>query len=263
MPPPEDLTVTAVLKWIALQTLAVLAMVVPTTWFAANYVYDKIGIIAANDPHRTVQFMVVVAILETLLFCPIMIISFARALARLKRAHEQLETLAATDSLTGLLNRRGFEAAVAAKRERMAPCASSAALVCDIDWFKRANDEYGHDFGDHALSALGAVIAEATKPCGGVAARFGGEEFVVFVAGRTLGQVNALAEALRIDVQNTPIEFEGVRANFTVSIGVAFADRPVALKSLIAHADSNLYEAKRAGRNRVSGAGGAPMRDAA
>jgi diguanylate cyclase (GGDEF)-like protein len=252
MPPPDEYSISAIFRWITAQTLAVLALVIPTTWFAANYAYIHLGIVAANDPSRTALFIVGLATVETILFCPVMIIPISTMMSKLETARAELEKLAATDSLTGLLNRRGFEAAVARRRLAISPNAACAALACDIDWFKRANDQYGHDFGDSALHALGALIAEATKPCEGIAARFGGEEFIIFVTGRPTHEVMILAETLRVGFQNRSVEFEGVSAYFTISIGVAFAEGSAEIARLIAQADNALYEAKRAGRNRVT-----------
>ncbi|GMB81570.1 GGDEF domain-containing protein [Shinella zoogloeoides] len=164
---------------------------------------------------------------------------------RVARNHQHA---ANTDALTGLLNRRALfdrygEEAVGAHR---------AAIAFDLDSFKSVNDRHGHAAGDAVLKAFAAVLREA---CGTTAcvARLGGEEFVV-VLDRTLPhRAQHIAERIRADFAAKLIPIGGRSISCTVSVGIAFGNaESVSFDSLLSNADKALYEAKRAGRNRVS-----------
>lgn len=143
------------------------------------------------------------------------------------------------DPLSGLLNRRGFDHAVAPR----GPAPPGCVVTCDIDHFKRVNDEHGHAAGDRVIVALAALIRDAL-PHGGVAARFGGEEFVLFLPRADAGSAARIAEHLR---QGFAVA-EGLTASFGLAVTMA---SDYSLHDAIARADLALYEAKRAGRNRV------------
>jgi len=147
---------------------------------------------------------------------------------------------AETDPLTGLLNRRGFDA-------RVPEGAPGAMLILDIDGFKGVNDRYGHAVGDTVLRDL-AVILTGTLRRRDVLARLGGEEFGVFLPGLTIGDAREAAERLRSAVAGQlRAEVEPV----TVSVGVAIARAGLSREALISEADRGLYAAKQGGRNRV------------
>ena len=104
---------------------------------------------------------------------------------------------ARTDALTGLLNRRGFdERAIARARPRQARGRSLAVVVFDIDYFKRINDEWGHEVGDRVLARIGELLREQSRDID-VTARFGGEEFVVLLPRCTSADAAAFAERVR------------------------------------------------------------------
>ncbi len=147
---------------------------------------------------------------------------------------------AETDPLTGLLNRRGFDA-------RVAEGAQGAMLMLDIDGFKAVNDRYGHAVGDTVLRDA-AVILTGTLRRRDVLARLGGEEFGVFLPGLTIGDAREAAERLRSAVAGQlRAEVEPV----TMSVGVAISRPGLSREALIAEADRGLYAAKQGGRNRV------------
>lgn len=153
-----------------------------------------------------------------------------------------------TDSLTGLLNRRGFDerAKLALAHARRART-SLAMATFDVDYFKRINDEWGHEAGDRVLARIGAAIASHTRVID-VAARMGGEEFTVLLAGADAAEAGALAERVRAalalpDPSGTP--------SVRVSAGVAACEAPADIETCLRHADSALYQAKRSGRDRV------------
>ena len=178
-------------------------------------------------------------------------------LAQRIRVEKELSTLATQDSLTGLLNRRGFfDLAETALVEARLRNESVAMLMIDADHFKRYNDHYGHAAGDIVLSAIGQCILGELRPTDDLAARFGGEEFIVFLPGSDQGQAGRVAEAIRAAVAGLETPHERASAGLvTVSIGVASSRATTVAKlgSLVEAADGALYRAKRGGRNRSSG----------
>lgn len=167
--------------------------------------------------------------------------------------YERVENLAATDSLTGLFNRRYFESSLARELARCDRTSSGLALlVVDIDHFKGFNDAYGHVMGDLVLRKVALTLQTALRK-GDVLARFGGEEFVVI-----LPQVNHRgamdsAERLRQSVARSGVHPGGPRRKVTVSIGVAlFPEHATGADELLRAADGALYQAKNLGRDRVA-----------
>ncbi|MBJ6726210.1 diguanylate cyclase [Geomesophilobacter sediminis] len=171
----------------------------------------------------------------------------------LRRANEQLTRLTNTDDLTGLFNRRYLTDSLSNEFIRAQRYQDNLTLVIfDIDHFKVINDNYGHQNGDHVLAAVAAAAQQGLRPYD-VAARYGGEEFVMVIPGATLAEGVAVAERLRVAVQNLsfPAPMEGVKV--TISLGVAnYPAAPVSdIASLFHLADQALYRAKQTGRNRV------------
>ncbi len=166
----------------------------------------------------------------------------------------ELETV--TDDLTGLFNRRHLDNRLAEEVARARRYGFGLSLIfLDIDHFKRINDEHGHAAGDRVLSAIAQRISQGLRDTD-VAARFGGEEFVVIAPHTPLGGVDILARrllhAIESDTFALPGTTQGLRV--TCSAGIATLD---ALRTdaaaLLDHADKNLYRAKQAGRNQVVG----------
>ncbi len=164
----------------------------------------------------------------------------------------RLERLATIDPLTGVLNRRGLDVHLAShstSAER-APGVALAALMIDIDHFKRVNDEHGHAVGDEVLRHVSAILARTLR-VGDAVARWGGEEFLVFLADVEPERALAIAERARSGVETTPAGTSRGPLGVTVSVGLAMETGDEARAALIERADAALYEAKRAGRNRV------------
>lgn len=164
---------------------------------------------------------------------------------------ENLLHLATIDSLTGVLNRRSFleetQRAVSACRRRDEPL---AFLSIDLDHFKTVNDTAGHPAGDRALIEVTRVLERALRT-GDILGRLGGEEFGIAAPGATGKAAEMIAERLRILVEGAKLGIPSGSA-LTVSIGVAVTrDTSEKMETLIHRADASLYEAKRAGRNRV------------
>jgi two-component system cell cycle response regulator len=169
-----------------------------------------------------------------------------RAADRVTTMQADLIRLATTDSLTGVYTRRAFFERAAEACNRAESGSALAAVMLDIDHFKRINDAHGHEIGDHVLRA---VAHEATK-AGGIIGRLGGEEFSILVEG-ALEDAVELAENLRRIISCTKLR--GRRANLTVtcSFGVSKWELGDTIDRLLRRADLALYDAKRTGRNRV------------
>jgi diguanylate cyclase (GGDEF)-like protein len=177
---------------------------------------------------------------------------------QLAEANRALERLATTDGLTGIANHRVFQEELRrewARAERTG--APLALLMLDIDAFKPFNDTLGHQAGDECLRRVAKAVSSCAQRPGDIAARYGGEEFVLLLPG--IGETSAalVAERVRAAVGALAITHPAspVAATVTVSVGFAVA-RPTAganAASLIGAADAALYDAKRAGRNRVAG----------
>ena len=155
---------------------------------------------------------------------------------------------ARVDALTGLLNRRGFdEHALVELAHARRDGLSIAIASLDIDHFKHVNDEWGHDVGDQVLARLGALLAAHSRDID-VVARVGGEEFVVLLPGCTAAAAAALTDRVRSALaadDDTGLPKVGMSA------GVTAATAPTEVAPLLRRADSALYEAKRAGRDRT------------
>jgi diguanylate cyclase (GGDEF)-like protein len=164
---------------------------------------------------------------------------------RNRRLVGRLAAEARVDKLTGVLNRRGFEerATVELERARREGYSVGAATF-DIDYFKRVNDEWGHETGDRVLEHLGAVLRDETRGVD-VVARLGGEEFVALLARVSLDEAHAYAERVRAEFA-APGD-----PRVTVSAGVTAAIGPSSVEELLQAADSALYAAKRSGRDRT------------
>ena len=169
-----------------------------------------------------------------------------QTLSELAGRMHAVQELSVRDPLTGLLNRRGFDTQVQAER---AVNAGGSLLVLDVDAFKPINDRFGHAVGDQVLELIGRVLQQHT-PEGGVAARWGGEEFIVFTPGSEDDAAH-LAETIRAAVAATP--WNDLRV--TVSIGVSGWEADEAMQHAFLRADDAMYAAKAAGRNRVMQAG--------
>jgi diguanylate cyclase (GGDEF)-like protein len=159
---------------------------------------------------------------------------------------------AATDEITGLANRRSLDEELVLEWRRAERIGASLGLIlADIDDFKSINDGFGHQAGDDVLRKVGRVFAERVRQVDH-AARYGGEEFAVLVPETDLAGVIRLAERLRADLAEAQIVLpDGSQISVTASFGVAAKGDVGSAEELVAAADEALYEAKRAGKNRV------------
>lgn len=170
-----------------------------------------------------------------------------------KIKEDMLASLAMTDGLTKLLNRRQFEKIFHREwhQAKVSPL-PSFYLMIDIDWFKKVNDTYGHEIGDLVLVSLSDMLKSSLREQD-VLGRYGGEEFCVYLSNMTGLDAHRTAERLRSKVEETPVITEAGTIHFTISIGVAQvliedANPDITVK----RADQALYQAKNTGRNRVT-----------
>jgi diguanylate cyclase (GGDEF)-like protein len=174
----------------------------------------------------------------------------AHEISRRARAEEKLEELATTDALTGLRNRRKFDAAIESEWRRAARHKRPLALLMiDADHFKTFNDTFGHQAGDEVLIGIAICISDSANRAGDCAARYGGEEFAVLLPDQSPEQAVAVAETIRLKVE----KWCGDAATTTVSIGVVsmVPDAGSEWTTMIRAADEALYAAKASGRNRA------------
>ncbi|HZZ41492.1 MAG TPA: diguanylate cyclase [Tepidisphaeraceae bacterium] len=174
---------------------------------------------------------------------------------QIARRQKQLESLAQTDPLTGLLNRRSFDRRLMENTKDGHNTGSSfACIMFDVDHFKSINDQYGHAAGDAVLSAVGRAIRSALGP-EDAAFRWGGEEFLVLRACRQFGESYVWANELRRMLSALPIrvstESGGKDVKITSSVGVEFVGCAGLEPTAIERADQAMYLAKGSGRNRV------------
>ncbi|MBI4580757.1 MAG: diguanylate cyclase [Planctomycetes bacterium] len=172
--------------------------------------------------------------------------------AELAILNRKLESMARTDELTGLANRR------AAMSQLKACWANSvrhgqplSCLMMDIDLFKRCNDTYGHDVGDEALRQTARVLTRCARG-GDLVHRTGGEEFLVLCANTTGSMAVQAAERFRAEVEANTIQVGTLELKITISVGAAErTGDTLDAEDLLKRADRALYRAKRSGRNRV------------
>jgi diguanylate cyclase (GGDEF)-like protein len=212
--------------------------------------------------------------------CPVSVkaaasgMAFAAALlsleakARLERGYKQhflrrlrdrlqrfeAENAASRDALTGLSNRRHLdERATVIWLAARAPAMPVAIIMLDIDHFKLFNDHYGHPAGDHCIKRVAGAISSVPRGQADLAVRFGGEEFLLLLPGATQDIALQTAERVRraVEVMAIPHEPSPTSPVVTVSLGVATGDTAASFATILAAADTALYQAKRAGRNQV------------
>ncbi len=167
-------------------------------------------------------------------------------------AKTELLYQASHDYLTGILNRQGIlerleQELQRAKREQC----TVAVAICDIDHFKRVNDNYGHHVGDHVLKQFAQTIKQKLRPYDHVG-RYGGEEFLLVLSGKTTDFVDVV-ERVQKQIAASPVELDGDSITITISVGLSnlLHDDNYDRERLLLTADAALYQAKESGRNRV------------
>jgi len=166
-------------------------------------------------------------------------------------AERRMESMALTDPLTGLLNRRSME-------QRLREAAHGfqrtglvfSVVMADVDRFKRINDAHGHAVGDRVLRAVAGLFGERLRGHDAVA-RWGGEEFLLLLPETDLATACEVADRLRVTVEARLPETVSLKESITLTFGVAVFDRPMRVDACLKKADEALYAGKAEGRNRV------------
>ena len=213
-----------------------------------SHLYDTLTVMAYQMLHVSLTFS-------------LYLMANRRLLAELERDLQERTRLATTDTLTGLANRARFMSRAAQELARTARYGGPlSVLMLDIDHFKVVNDTHGHQAGDHVLESLGRLLREALRDID-LAGRVGGEEFAVLLPQTNLVHAVEAAERLRLKVAAMEVPLEhGLPLRITISIGVAsHAGDGINLDTLLSQADTALYDAKHAGRDRVCAYGDAPV----
>ena len=174
---------------------------------------------------------------------------------QLELANQELELIAISDSLTKLANRRRFDEYIDLEwRRAMRQQSWLGLILCDIDYFKRYNDTYGHQAGDACLQKVAEAIARAVRRPGDLVARYGGEEFAIVLPNTDLAGAMRVAEEIRVRVRGLGIPHSASKIGdiVTLSLGVAttFPSPYKSMSKLIGLADIALYQAKKEGRDR-------------
>ncbi len=171
----------------------------------------------------------------------------SREIEELRQQVEASRDDAKRDALTGLLNRRGAMQELVGRRRK----AAGVIALCDVDRFKQVNDRFGHSVGDRVLKGVAASLSESLDPH--IVARWGGEEFFVYLDGVTTAAATVLLERTRAGVEARSFRLrDGGKAIGTVTVSIGLVDLTgISVADAIEAADRMLYDAKRDGRNRV------------
>lgn len=172
----------------------------------------------------------------------------------LKNAYEEIKAFSITDTLTGCFNRHYMDEQLMLEMQRGSRYGRNlSVMMCDIDHFKRINDTWGHQAGDHVLREVGSLLQAGIRQGVDWVARYGGEEFLVVMPEISLANAALLAERLKSNLENLDFSIADQIIRVTASFGVTTLqpDSREAPHALIARADALLYKAKQSGRNRI------------
>jgi diguanylate cyclase (GGDEF)-like protein len=171
---------------------------------------------------------------------------------RLEQANADLLSLAITDPLTGLLNRRKFEEAMQQEVARASRSGPLSLLMIDVNLFKQVNDSYGHQVGDEALKTVAGVLKSCCRSTD-FCARLGGDEFSIILPHAEAPAAEVVRDRILQVLAGTPLPVDGGRLTLSLSIGIAsLPDDATASEGLIAAADSDMYRVKQASRSQQS-----------
>lgn len=179
--------------------------------------------------------------------------SIISEVAELRHKLAELSNLVRTDTLTGIANYRYFVQALEQEIERTQRSGQPTSLIMlDIDFFKKVNDQWGHEIGNQALIHLSRLLQKIVRkldiPC-----RYGGEEFAIILPDTNLSACLPVAERIREGIEKSPLDVAGQPLRMTVSLGIAtYTDKQeTTVEALVKQADDYLYQAKENGRNQV------------
>ncbi len=199
-----------------------------------------------NSPHHAQQNAPTCPVGEN--HCPII-----ADVVELRQNVDELSNLVRTDNLTGIANYRYFYQAMEQEVERTQRSGQPTSLIMlDIDFFKKVNDQWGHEVGNQALVHISRLLQQTVRkldiPC-----RYGGEEFAVILPDTTLTACLPVAERIRKGIEETPLKVDDQWLHMTVSLGITtYQDKEnTTVESLVKQADKYLYQAKESGRNKT------------
>lgn len=159
---------------------------------------------------------------------------------------DDLRKLIETDPLTALYNRRSCDSMLRAMEEAGE---AFCIVMSDVDWFKKINDQYGHDMGDYVLTRISEMIRENVKGCG-FASRWGGEEFLLIYK-LDLDTVKSKVEQLQVDIREHVFQYAGKQAKITMTFGIEASGHNQSYEKIIKEADRKLYAGKNSGRDKI------------
>ena len=171
---------------------------------------------------------------------------------KLKSNLETMHKDSQIDFLTGVYNRKFIMEKLEIEFGRAKRTDSELSIIlCDIDYFKRINDEFGHLAGDEVLSNVGGIFTSNLRKYDYVG-RYGGEEFLLLLPDSNIESAKLISERIRKQVENTYFRFKGKKVNITLSFGISSSKFVPTARELIELADKALYNAKHRGRNRIT-----------
>lgn len=225
--------------------------------FWMSLVFISLGVSAFSYHFGAQESLLTMMMLANVAISSMAIMLFSHIYERSRVKNEtRLIELASTDNLTGLANR--MKLAEVLERERshaMRDNKPLSLIMLDVDYFKRINDQFGHEAGDRALRHLASVLSSRLRETD-LLCRLGGEEFAVLLPGAALEQAADLANDLRRHLSKRPLELGSGQQTMTFSAGVAtLGEDGQSLDQLMQTADRRMYEAKAAGRDQVVAAG--------
>lgn len=248
-------TSDAIFVWILTIPLLAYLLLGRTLGLWVSLIFIFLGIIAYHlrflDSSNPFSLNAVISINITLSALLVMTIAHVYELNR-DRNENRLIELAGTDSLTGLANRMTLEGSFQhisslVKRHKI----DFTLILIDIDFFKTINDRYGHDVGDEALCYIANFLNKNIRESD-VLARFGGEEFALFITSIEPNQTSQHIENIREELSRSPFLSDDITINITLSAGLAtYGKDGTSLESLLKKADERLYQAKHNGRNCI------------
>ncbi|MCR9139889.1 MAG: GGDEF domain-containing protein [Alphaproteobacteria bacterium] len=205
------------------------------------------GTLTAVSGDGLVASDVVISINNAMLTIGLATILTLRLAGRLFR---DLKGQSETDSLSGLLNRHGFDLTIKKIRAQTESTTPTSLILCDLDRFKSINDEHGHYVGDRVIAAFGRLIRAGARD-GDICGRFGGEEFCIYLRNSDIRAARLFAEWLRVAFASTSYPDLSNATRFTASFGVAEVVPGERIEDAYKRADAALYAAKHEGRNCV------------
>ncbi len=215
------------------------------------------GLLIAHDCQSNRQWEILdIELLQFLTTQVSIALTQAELFHELEVANQELHYLASIDSLTQLANRRRFEEFFEREWQRMSREKQPLSIIlCDVDYFKLYNDNYGHQAGDSCLQQIAVVLSQSIRRPADTVARYGGEEFIIILPNTDTNGAIYIGEKIRKNVENLQLNhnYSPISDYVTISIGVStiIPTKEIVLREIIKSADQGLYKAKAKGRNCV------------